>query len=453
MNDLLLKFTFELSADGNTGPVHPSSHNSESLPCKIVAMVLGYLKTLVFPSKSRHSATSPLSPLGSTLAPFSSPPYPVSSNAQQNFKPPRRKYSRNRGASQYRSGGGHESSSELDETSDFETPDGDDGEGNQRTPFLWRTFKRDRNGTSNGTFPSSHDQLLSLVDITHSLDIDESSSESPSSPCGLNFSPRVVSDAIIGLSDGLTVPFALTAGLSTFNDTRVVVYGGLAELIAGSISMGLGGWLAARGESEYYNSTVAHTLSLINSYHSHLSEEDARSPSPIPRYLNNIFLPYKLPPDLNNSLIKHILSPDYPRMQLLSLLIRFHYNLSPPAQNRATISALTISMGYFLGGFIPLVPYFFVGRQEVIRGLIWSVGVMGVCLFGFGAWKTLIMDNEGEEKGWKSGDDDEENGGMADRGGEAGMRSWWDRRYWKALRGEWRWCWWEEWQREERWVL
>lgn len=62
------------------------------------------------------------------------------------------------------------------------------------------------------------------------------------------FSPRVVSDAIIGLSDGLTVPFALTAGLSTFNDTRVVVYGGLAELIAGSISMGLGGWLAARGE-------------------------------------------------------------------------------------------------------------------------------------------------------------------------------------------------------------
>ena len=61
-------------------------------------------------------------------------------------------------------------------------------------------------------------------------------------------SPRVIADAIIGLSDGLTVPFALTAGLSTFNDTRVVVYGGLAELIAGSISMGLGGWLAARGE-------------------------------------------------------------------------------------------------------------------------------------------------------------------------------------------------------------
>lgn len=60
--------------------------------------------------------------------------------------------------------------------------------------------------------------------------------------------PRVVSDAIIGLSDGLTVPFALTAGLSTLGDTKVVVYGGVAELVAGAISMGLGGYLGAKSE-------------------------------------------------------------------------------------------------------------------------------------------------------------------------------------------------------------
>jgi VIT1/CCC1 family predicted Fe2+/Mn2+ transporter len=59
---------------------------------------------------------------------------------------------------------------------------------------------------------------------------------------------RVISDAIIGLSDGLTVPFALTAGLSTLEDTKVVVFGGLAELIAGAISMGLGGYLGAKSE-------------------------------------------------------------------------------------------------------------------------------------------------------------------------------------------------------------
>ena len=61
--------------------------------------------------------------------------------------------------------------------------------------------------------------------------------------------PRVISDATIGLSDGLTVPFALTAGLSALGSSRIVIFGGLAELIAGAISMGLGGWLAARGEA------------------------------------------------------------------------------------------------------------------------------------------------------------------------------------------------------------
>jgi hypothetical protein len=60
--------------------------------------------------------------------------------------------------------------------------------------------------------------------------------------------PRMVSDAIIGLSDGLTVPFALTAGLSALGSTKIVVYGGLAELIAGAISMGLGGYLGAKSE-------------------------------------------------------------------------------------------------------------------------------------------------------------------------------------------------------------
>lgn len=77
--------------------------------------------------------------------------------------------------------------------------------------------------------------------------------DTPSSSSSRNskhwFDARTISDAIIGLSDGLTVPFALTAGLSAFNDTRVVIFGGCAELIAGSISMGLGGWLAGRGEA------------------------------------------------------------------------------------------------------------------------------------------------------------------------------------------------------------
>ena len=61
-------------------------------------------------------------------------------------------------------------------------------------------------------------------------------------------SPRILSDFTIGLSDGLTVPFALTAGLSALGDTRVVIFGGLAELVAGAISMGVAGYLGAKGE-------------------------------------------------------------------------------------------------------------------------------------------------------------------------------------------------------------
>ena len=77
--------------------------------------------------------------------------------------------------------------------------------------------------------------------------------ESPSPGwCGLRWfrpGPRMISDAIIGLSDGLTVPFALSAGLSAFNNTQVVVLGGLAELVAGAISMGLGGFIGAKSEA------------------------------------------------------------------------------------------------------------------------------------------------------------------------------------------------------------
>jgi VIT1/CCC1 family predicted Fe2+/Mn2+ transporter len=74
-------------------------------------------------------------------------------------------------------------------------------------------------------------------------------------PSRFKIEPRMISDAIIGLSDGLTVPFALTAGLSALGSTKVVVYGGLAELIAGAISMGLGGYLGAKSEEYVRNRT------------------------------------------------------------------------------------------------------------------------------------------------------------------------------------------------------
>lgn len=152
---------------------------------------------------------------------------------------------------------------------------------------------------------------------------------------------------------------------------------------------------------------------MIQAYHSTTSSPWTMSLSsqgtkpPIPEQLDEIFRPYHLPSQLHSSLINHLLSPEYPRTHLLSLLIQHHHNLSPVETNRAAISAMTISGGYFFGGFVPLVPYFFVGRHEVLYGLAWSVGVMAICLFLFGAWKTVAMDNGGwEDQGtgeWKSG--------------------------------------------------
>lgn len=151
---------------------------------------------------------------------------------------------------------------------------------------------------------------------------------------------------------------------------------------------------------------------MIQAYHSttsyptvSLSFQGTRSP--IPEQLDGIFRPYCLPRQLHSSLISHLLSPEYPRVHLLSLLIRHHHNLSPPETHRAAISAMTISGGYFFGGFVPLIPYFFVGRHQVLYGLAWSVGVMAICLFLFGAWKTVAMDNGGQEdkdtEEWKTG--------------------------------------------------
>jgi hypothetical protein len=98
--------------------------------------------------------------------------------------------------------------------------------------------------------------IIRLVDndlSTKSDDVESqvtiSSSEKSAAKKGFKVDARIISDATIGLSDGLTVPFALTAGLSALGNTRVVIYGGLAELIAGAISMGLGGYLGAKSEA------------------------------------------------------------------------------------------------------------------------------------------------------------------------------------------------------------
>ncbi|KAK9358858.1 VIT family-domain-containing protein [Lipomyces starkeyi] len=191
---------------------------------------------------------------------------------------------------------------------------------------------------------------------------------------------RVVSDAIIGLSDGMTVPFALTAGLSTLEDTKVVVFGGLAELIAGAISMGLGGYLGAKSEEQSYQAKLKEAR-----------EQILAQPSSTAAMISDIFAPYDLPSTIVANLTAHLsLSPNLP-----SFLMNFCYTLPEPSGSRAVTCALTIALGYFVGGFIPLLPYFFVGPHEAFYALRWSIAMMVVVLFLFGFGKTYFV------SGWR----------------------------------------------------
>lgn len=186
--------------------------------------------------------------------------------------------------------------------------------------------------------------------------------------------PRVMSDIIIGLSDGLTVPFALTAGLSSLGNSRLVITGGLAELVSGAISMGLGGYLAAKSESEYYDNQVEkERLTFRN------------SPMTTSGALEGILSEYRLSSETVKSFISDMeKSPSI----MIDFIIRFGKGLEEPADGRQFTSAMTIGLSYFLGGFVPLVPYFF--TETVQSGLIISAIVMGITLFMFGVAKTLV---------------------------------------------------------------
>ena len=252
--------------------------------------------------------------------------------------------------------------------------------------------------SGNSSIYSSNDSHSSHLDAPTSESFlrrtEEPESKKPWYRRWLKPSPRMISDAIIGLSDGLTVPFALTAGLAVLNDTRIVVLGGLAELIAGAISMGLGGFVGAKSEA-YARILPPHTSVLTRrpreSYQAKVSETKhliETSPSHISFLVGSVFKEYGLSASSFNPII-HVLqrSP----AEMLNFLMRFHHQMAEPETSRPFVSAITIGLGYFFGGFVPLIPYFFVPRDQVMLALYWSIGVMAIALFTFGWVKTGVV--------------------------------------------------------------
>jgi VIT1/CCC1 family predicted Fe2+/Mn2+ transporter len=153
-----------------------------------------------------------------------------------------------------------------------------------------------------------------------------------------------IRDIIIGMSDGLTVPFALAAGLSGASASTVfVVTAGLAEIAAGSISMGLGGYLAARNDADHYAAERQRER-----------QETIDMPQAEKAEVRDIFRTYGLSDEQSRPLVEALASrPD----AWIDFMMRFELGLEKPEPSRALTSALTIAGAYIAGGFIPLSPY------------------------------------------------------------------------------------------------
>ena len=180
----------------------------------------------------------------------------------------------------------------------------------------------------------------------------------------------VVRDTVIGMSDGLTVPFALAAGLSgAVDSTALVVTAGLAEIAAGSIAMGLGGYLAGKSDVEHYASERARE-----------EQEIAEKPELEAAEVMELLVSHGLTPEESRPLIEALQKrPEAWR----DFMMRFELGLEQPDPARARRSALVIAGAYIAGGIVPLAPY--MATASAATALPWSVGVtlLALGVFGF----------------------------------------------------------------------
>lgn len=184
-----------------------------------------------------------------------------------------------------------------------------------------------------------------------------------------------VRDVVIGMADGLTVPFALAAGLTAaVTSSRIIVTAGLAEIAAGAIAMGLGGYLAARTDQEHYLSEEQREYKEIQQLREVEIEEVA-----------TIFRDYGVKSPVLDQ-VTNAIAADPKRW--VDFMMRFELGLERPDPKRAPISAMTIAVSYIIGGLIPLAPYIF--GAELHRALIYSVVLTGIALAIFGAVKGKL---------------------------------------------------------------
>jgi len=184
-----------------------------------------------------------------------------------------------------------------------------------------------------------------------------------------------ITDIVIGMSDGLTVPFALAAGLSgAVSSNSIVITAGVAEIVAGCIAMGLGGYLAGKTEQEHYQSELQKEYAEVEA----IPEKEMNE-------VKEIFATYGID-EAGQQLLATQLAAD--KTNWVNFMMKFELGLEEPDPNRARNSALTIGLSYLVGGLLPLTAYFFTATPR--EGLLMSALITTLCLFIFGYLKGKV---------------------------------------------------------------
>lgn len=188
-------------------------------------------------------------------------------------------------------------------------------------------------------------------------------------------SSDLLRDIVIGMSDGLTVPFALAAGLSgAVVSSNIIIIAGIAEIAAGSIAMGLGGYLAGKTEQDHYNSELKREY-----------EEVEKVPDREKQEVREFFQQIGLSEEIQHKATEEIAKD---KKQWVDFMMKYELGLEQPDPKRATKSALNIGLSYIVGGIIPLSPYFFIANST--EALKFSIVATLVCLFVFGYFKSKV---------------------------------------------------------------
>jgi vacuolar iron transporter family protein len=179
-----------------------------------------------------------------------------------------------------------------------------------------------------------------------------------------------VRDIVIGMSDGLTVPFALAAGLSGAVDTtRIIVTAGLAEIAAGSIAMGLGGYLAAKSDAEHYRAE-----------RNREELEVTEKPEAEAAEVTDVLTTYGMTPEETIPVVDAIRKRP---VAWVDFMMRFELGLEQPDPKRALLSALTIAGAYIAGGFIPLGPYILLPKASAALVVSAAITLLALAIFGY----------------------------------------------------------------------